>query len=198
MISLISERHPHDRHRDQSRHRIGIVLTALVIAAVLTFPAQAQQILTGAAAFGDWHADAPGVRRHITVDALPPPYASGSAGRSPEVISQPRNVAPAVPPGFQATLFASGLDMPRTLRTAPNGDIFLAESGAGVIRVFPAGAVNGQASRVFASHLSLPFGIGFWPPGPTPKFVYVAETNRVVRFPYPSGGTVGGDRAIPA
>jgi len=35
----------------------------------------------------------------------------------------------------------------------------------------------------------LPYGIGFWPPGPTPKFVYVAETNRVVRFPYPNGGS---------
>jgi glucose/arabinose dehydrogenase len=88
-----------------------------------------------------------------------------------------------VPPGFEVSLFASGLDMPRTLRTAPNGDVFLAESGAGVIRVF-----SGQQSRVFAKGLTLPFGIGFWPPGQEPRFVYVAETNRVVRFQWPSGG----------
>lgn len=145
--------------------------------------AVAQTVLTGADAFGDWRSDAPGVWRHITLDALPPPYASASAARSPDVIARPRGVWPSVPPGFEVSLFASGLDMPRTLRTAPNGDVFLAESGAGVIRVF-----TRQQSRVFAANLSYPFGIGFWPPGPSPKYVYVAETNRVVRFPYPNGG----------
>jgi len=156
----------------------------LVLAVVLAPAAMAQSVLTGAAAFGDWHSDAPGVWRHITPDALPAPFASGSASRSPDVIAQPRNVTPSVPAGFTVSLFASGLDTPRTLRTAPNGDIFLAESGAGAIRVY-----TGQQSRVFASNLTLPYGIGFWPPGPTPKFVYVAETNRVVRFPYPNGGS---------
>jgi glucose/arabinose dehydrogenase len=145
--------------------------------------AGAQPVLTGADAYGDWHGDAPGVWRHITPDALPPPFATGSASRSPDLVAQPRGVQPRVPAGFEVSLFASGLDIPRTLRTAPNGDVFLAESGAGVIRVF-----TGQQSRVFAANLTLPFGIGFWPPGPSPKFVYVAETNRVVRFPYPNGG----------
>jgi hypothetical protein len=134
-------------------------------------------------AYGDWHSDAPGVRRLITPGSMPPPFASSYASRGPEVIAQPRHVAPVVPAGFVVSLFASGLDMPRTLRTAPNGDVFLAESGAGVVRVF-----TGQQSRVFASGLTLPFGIGFWPPGPSPRFVYVAETNRVMRFPYPNGG----------
>jgi glucose/arabinose dehydrogenase len=143
----------------------------------------AQPVLTGTDAYSDWHSDAPGVRRHITPDSLPPPYASGSASRSPDVVTQPRHAQLQVPPGFAVSLFAGGLDMPRVLRTAPNGDVFLAESGAGTIRVF-----TGQQSRVFAANLSLPFGIGFWPPGPSPRFVYVAETNRVVRFPYPNGG----------
>jgi glucose/arabinose dehydrogenase len=48
---------------------------------------------------------------------------------------------------------------------------------------------NGQQSRVFAAGLTQPFGIAFWPPGASPKYVYVGETNRVVRFPYPSGGS---------
>jgi glucose/arabinose dehydrogenase len=152
---------------------------------LLLFPAvaTAQPVLTGPAAFGDWQGDAPGVRRHITPDALPAPYATTSSSRSPEVISQPRHAVPTVPPGFEVSLFASGLDTPRTLRTAPNGDVFLAESGAGNIRVY-----RGQQSRVFAANLTQPFGIAFWPPGPSPRFVYVAETNRVVRFPYPIGG----------
>lgn len=154
--------------------------------ALVCFPigvAVAQPVLTGADAYGDWHGDAPGVRRLITPDALPVPFATGSSGRPPAVVPRPRDLSPNVPAGFAVSLFASGLDLPRTLRTAPNGDVFLAESGAGVIRVF-----TEHRSRVFAANLTLPFGIGFWPPGPTPKFVYVAETNRVVRVPYPNGG----------
>jgi len=156
----------------------SILLFAVSIL-VWGFAASAQPALT----FGDWHNDAPGVRHRIAPDALPPPFASSFASRGPEVVAQPRHAAPLVPPGFEVSLFASGLDMPRTLRTAPNGDVFLAESGAGVIRVF-----TGRQSRVFASGLTLPFGIGFWPPGPSPRFIYVAETNRIVRFLWPGGG----------
>jgi hypothetical protein len=145
--------------------------------------AGAQNVLTGADAFGDWHADAPGVWRHIAPGDLPAPYATRSFGHSPEVIAQPRSARLHVPDGFEASLFASGLDQPRTLRTAPNGDVFLAESGAGRIRVF-----TGQQDRVFARDLTQPFGIAFWPPGAPPKYLYVGETNRVVRFPYPNGG----------
>ncbi len=72
------------------------------------------------------------------------------------------------------------------MRTAPNGDVFLAESGAGRIRVMRAadGATKPATIGTFTSGLTLPFGIAFWPPGPSPNFVYVAETNRVVRYPY--------------
>jgi glucose/arabinose dehydrogenase len=40
---------------------------------------------------------------------------------------------------------------------------------------------------VFASGLIAPFGISFYPPGPDPQWVYVANTNSVVRFPYRNG-----------
>jgi glucose/arabinose dehydrogenase len=158
-------------------------LWLLVLICCVSVPAVSQTILTGPGAFGDWHSDAPGVWRHIMPDALPAPYATRSFGETPEVIAQPRNAALHVPAGFAVSLFASGLDEPRTLRTAPNGDVFLAESGAGRIRVF-----TGQQSRVFATGLTQPFGIAFWPPGSAPKYVYFGETNRVVRFPYPNGG----------
>jgi glucose/arabinose dehydrogenase len=67
--------------------------------------------------------------------------------------------------------------------------VFLAESGGGRIRVFRTsdGATRPQQTAVFASDVSQPFGIAFWPPGPDPRFVYVAETSQVVRFPYRSG-----------
>jgi glucose/arabinose dehydrogenase len=86
-------------------------------------------------------------------------------------------------------LYASGLENPRLIRTAPNGDLFLAESGPGKIRVFRGIEPDGHArqSEVFASGLNQPFGIAFYPPGAEPQWVYVANTDSVVRFPYRNG-----------
>lgn len=146
-------------------------------------------MLSGDAAFGDWRSDAPGVVRKITADALPAAFSSRSAARTPAVIVRPAGASPRVPPDFQVTAFATGLDQPRTLRTAPNGDIFVAESASGRIRVLRS---DDQRTKpvpmsVFAANLSLPYGIAFWPPGPSPRFVYVGETNRIIRYPYQAG-----------
>jgi glucose/arabinose dehydrogenase len=164
------------------------------LALLLSVPALAEAPRSGDAAYGDWRGDAPGVVRHITPDALPPPYASSSASRFPAVVEHPEDAALRVPAGFRVTLFASGLDRPRTLRVAPNGDVFVAEAGAGRVRVLrggdrphPDGAAQPVQSTVFAGGLRSPFGIAFWPPGPDPRFVYVAATDKVVRFPYHSG-----------
>jgi glucose/arabinose dehydrogenase len=163
-----------------------ILLAAFLLAATA---ASADPVRTGQAAFGDWRADAPGVVRKITPDALPAPFATRSAGQTASVIVRPAAATPHGPPGFEATLFATGLDQPRTMRTAPNGDIFVAESGAGRIRVLRTrdGAARPLSTATFASDLNQPFGIAFWPPGPSPRFVYVGETNRIVRFPYQAG-----------
>jgi glucose/arabinose dehydrogenase len=40
---------------------------------------------------------------------------------------------------------------------------------------------------VFAEGLDRPFGIAFYPAGPNPQWVYVANTNSVIRFPYKNG-----------
>ncbi len=137
----------------------------------------------------DWRDDLPGTSHRITVGALPAPYATPSAGRPPALADRPAGVGLHVPPGFSVAEYAAGLDQPRTLHTASNGDVFLAESGAGRIRIFraPDGAARPATTATFADGLTLPFGIAFWPPGPSPTFVYVAETNRVVRYPYVSG-----------
>src|SRR6202035_5713779 len=94
---------------------------------------------------------------------------------------------PVVPPGFEVTLFAEGLDQPRLIRAAPNGDIFVAESAAGRVRVLRPSQYGKPRGEVFASGLSEPFGISFYPPGADPQWVYVANTNSVVRFPYRNG-----------
>ena len=41
--------------------------------------------------------------------------------------------------------------------------------------------------ETFATGLKRPFGIAFYPSGPDPKYVYVANTDSVVRFPYKNG-----------
>ncbi len=151
--------------------------------------AQRGQLLTGAAAFTDWRADAPTVRRKITADDLPAPFATRSASNDARVVARPAGAAPQVPPGFQVEPFASGFTEPRALVTAPNGDIFVVESEPGRIRVLRAGDGDAKPRQtsVFASGLNEPFGIAFYPPGPDPQWLYVANTNSVVRFFYRAG-----------
>jgi glucose/arabinose dehydrogenase/cytochrome c2 len=144
---------------------------------------------TGRAAFGDFRGDGPGVRRHITTADLPPPFSTPSAQNGPDVVAPPAGARPEVPLGFRADVFARDLLGPRLLRVSPSGDLFVAESQAGRVRVLRAadGARSADRDEVFASGLDRPFGIAFYPPGPEPKWVYVAETNAVVRFPYGHG-----------
>ena len=92
-------------------------------------------------------------------------------------------------PGFKVELYAAGLDNPRLLRTAPNGDIFLAESEPGRIRVFRGMTSDGKPEQmqIFANGLKRPYGIAFYPPGPDPQWIYIGDTNEVIRFPYHNG-----------
>ncbi len=91
--------------------------------------------LTGEAAFGDWRSDKPGVVRLIRPADLPKPGATASASNSSRVVPRPASAAPLVPRDFKVELFADGLSGPRQMRLAPNGDIFVAETDAGRIRV---------------------------------------------------------------
>jgi glucose/arabinose dehydrogenase len=141
------------------------------------------------APFTDFRYEKPGTVRKITVKDLPAPFATKSAENGAEVVSRPENVLPVALPGFKVELYASGLDNPRLLRTAPNGDIFLAESEPGRIRVYRGMTSDGkpEQSAIFASGLKQPYGIAFYPPGPDPQWVYIGNTNEVVRFPYHNG-----------
>ena len=166
-----------------------IVHVPLVLAASLAC-AQSGEIRTGAAALDSWKGDAPGVRRHIKPSDLPVPAATDpetSKGVNVKVVERPQGALPKVPDGFAVQEFAGGFKQPRTLRVAPNGDIFLSESGAGRVLVFRAGAGGAPAKpEVFAENLDRPYGIVFLPPA-DPRYVYVAAANQVVRYPYRSG-----------
>jgi hypothetical protein len=176
------------RHPVPAIAAVGII--ALVIAAGVPLSAQTDDpLVEGKAAFGDWHADSPGTRRLIRPQDLPAPDFAESVSNRVTTVHRDEQ-KPSVPAGFSVSEFASGLEHPRLIRRAPNGDIFVAESAAGRIRVLrPDGARARQAS-VFASDLLGPFGIAFYPPGPNPQWVYVGNTDSVVRFPYRNGDLI--------
>jgi glucose/arabinose dehydrogenase len=143
---------------------------------------------TGVAAMGDYRTDAPGVTRRITAVDLPAPYATHPSAAPAAQVGKPAGGELKTLPGFTVKPFAK-LDHPRQIRVAPNGDIFVAETDSGRITVLRAadGAAAPATTEVFASGLDQPFGVAFWPAGPNPRYVYVANNNSVVRFAYKSG-----------
>ncbi len=141
------------------------------------------------APFTDYRFEKPGTMRHLTLRDLPAPFATQSASSPPRVVARPEKAWPKAPKGFKVSRYAAGLNNPRLMRTAPNGDIFLAETNGGDIKVFRGLTPDDKAQQVqvFATGLNTPFGIAFYPLGPDPQWVYVANMDSVVRFPYHNG-----------
>jgi glucose/arabinose dehydrogenase len=159
------------------------LLTSL---AVLLTASASGQVLTGQNAFTDYTKEHPGVIRHLTVADLPAPYATKGVDNGPDVVPRPDGAWPQALPGFKVDLYYTGLDQPRLIRTAPNGDLFVAISYQNKVMVFRGVGQDGKPKEVstFAENLSQPFGIQFYPAGPNPKWVYIGNTDSVVRFPY--------------
>jgi glucose/arabinose dehydrogenase len=183
------------------RYHLGLisVLGVLILAgfaAVWSYANEANspndgkaKLLQGTGSAGDWTNDAPGVRHLIRGADLPAPYATPASSNGAKVVSRPPGSSLKVPAGFKVEEYASGLQGPRLIRSAPNGDIFVAESGRGRITVLRGLTSDGrnEKSSVFAEGLSRPFGIAFYPPGRNPRFVYVAQPDSILRFPYKNG-----------
>jgi glucose/arabinose dehydrogenase len=112
---------------------------------------------------------------------LPQPFATKSAGNGPSGVKPPGGFLPTVPAGFQVNVFAKDFKVPRFLMTAPNGDIFLADTGAGQVIVLrdPQNTGGAQQRETFAEGLNRPFGIAFHE-----DYVYVGNNDAVVRFKY--------------
>ena len=194
-------------------------LAILVLALCATSSALAQKIpaatapppplLTGQSAFTDWNQQRPGVRHKITVGDLPAPNPTEAVDNGPNVVPRPINAWPIAPANFSVTLYAGGDSVPlqrsaatehmklsngtftepRYIVTAPNGDIFLSDSGAGTIFVLRGVAPSGKAATIekFATGLDHPFGIAFYPSGPNPQYVYIGNATTIQRIPYHSG-----------
>ena len=178
------------------RRSLLVLLTATLTAVSAAIPALAQSgPLTGNAAFGDWRADRPGLVRLIRPSDLPKPGATASSANVSHVVRRPTAAVPQVPSGFKVELLAEGLSGPRQMKTAPNGDIFVSETRTGRIRVLRLSQDGSKlvTSEVYASNLNRPFGIAFFP-SEHPQWLYVANTDGVVRFRYGDGDLKAADR----
>ena len=180
----------------ENRCAVCVFSSALFIAAALSIAVRLEAaagsgtLLTGKAAMGDWRSDAPGVRRKITVEDLPAPGSNMLAINPPRVVRRPADAQLRVPPRFKIDPYASGFRDPRFLLAAPNGDIFVTESRANQIKVLRDSTNTGKpdVTEIFTERdLNKPFGIAFYPPGDDPQFLYVANTDGVIRFPYRNG-----------
>jgi glucose/arabinose dehydrogenase len=123
----------------------------------------------------------PGQVTHGQKAKLPAPFATQSAGNGPDTIRAPAGFLPTVPQGFRVNVFAKDFKRPRLLTVAPNGDIFLAETGADQVVILrdPKHTGGAQERVVFASGLRRPFGIAFHD-----DYVYIGNMTSLVRFKY--------------
>jgi glucose/arabinose dehydrogenase len=139
--------------------------------------------------FTDFRYEKPGVTHKILPADMPKPMATKSATNGPRLIDRPKNAWPVAPPGFKVELFATGFNEPRKILTAPNGDVFMVESSGGDLKLFRGISRDGKpvTTETFVAGLNRPYGIAFYPPGPDPKYVYVGNTDSIVRFPYHNG-----------
>jgi len=179
-----------------NRRAVRLLYCATFLVSTLTVAVRTEEVtgreklLSGTAAMGDWTRDAPGLRRKITVNDLPPPSSNVLAINMARVVKRPAGAQLQVPPGFKIEMYAEGFRDPRYLLTAPDGDIFVAESRANQIKVLrdTKGSGKPDVTEIFVERdLNKPFGMAFYPPGNDPQFLYVANTDGVIRFPYRDG-----------
>jgi glucose/arabinose dehydrogenase len=139
--------------------------------------------------YTDFRVEEPGNVRKISARDLPPPYGTDSANNGAKLVARPPDAWPKAPAGFAVQLYATGLDNPRLIRTAPNGDLFLAESSSGKIRIFRGISTDGKPAEtsVFVEGLHRPYGIAFYPPGNNPQWIYIGNMDAIVRIPYKNG-----------
>ncbi|MBE9008962.1 sorbosone dehydrogenase family protein [Pseudanabaenaceae cyanobacterium LEGE 13415] len=118
----------------------------------------------------------------IDLAQLPQPGQTEAASRPPTVVPIPENPVLRVPAGFTVNVFAEGLDRPRWLALAPNGDVLVTETRRNQITKLQHRDGVVFSRRPFATAengLNLPLGMAF-----AGDSFYVGNTDAVLRFPY--------------
>ena len=111
---------------------------------------------------------------------LPEPFATPSTRNQSQVVAKPAGVELKVPSGFSVSVFADNMPQARMMVWAPNGDLFVARSRAGVIDVLR----DGDPARrtEYLGGLQNPFGLAF-----QSGYLYVGETTKISRIRYQPG-----------
>jgi glucose/arabinose dehydrogenase len=148
--------------------------------------------LTGTATFTDYTREQPGICRTLHAADLPAPFVTPDVANYSTQVARQNGQIPIAPPGFKVTLYASGLANARYLLAAANGDILLAQQGAGTITIFRGVNANGAAisQSTYATGLDQPYGMAFYPSAAAPQFLYVGNQSSIRRFPYTLGDTL--------
>jgi glucose/arabinose dehydrogenase len=96
---------------------------------------------------------------------------------SPTVTSTLRHLH--LPPGFQVSVYASGLHAPRFITMGPNGVLLVADQGSGSIIAFPPGTspLHAGAPIVVATHLNSPTSLVMHD-----GYLYVGEGSSIARM----------------
>jgi glucose/arabinose dehydrogenase len=124
---------------------------------------------------------------NITPASLPAPTVLQGPRNPPSLIPRPAGHQLTHAAGFSVAEYAEGdFQRPRWMALAPNGDVFVAESEPGRIKVLRDTDNDGKADQrfEFVSGLGRPFGMAFWR-----DYLYVGNTGSVVRFKYKNGQT---------
>ena len=123
-------------------------------------------------------------------DNLPAPDTTASHTKRSDVIGWKEGQMPTAPQGFTVTKFADGLQHPRWIYVAGNGDVFVSqgdkEKAPNNILLFRDANKDGKADSksVFLSGLNMPFGMLILGDN-----FYVANTDAVIQYPYKAGAT---------
>ena len=168
------------------------VFTLAIVALQAADKIDTKNLVTGKAAFAEAKDLKPGTYHKITAADLPKPFETPS-GRGFGPVAARGDLMPKAPAGFKVELYAEvtaegKAASPRKIITAPNGDLFTALSNQNMVAVYR-GLKDGkfEQTSIFATGLNRPYGIAFYPSGANPQWVYVANTNGIVRFPYKNG-----------
>ena len=112
---------------------------------------------------------------------LPAPFTTPSSDNRPRVVSQPNGAHLQVPQGFTIEEYASDVDTPRYMYTAPGGEIILSDSSAGSVYVLTdknKSYKNPERKKILDG-LDRPYGLAIWK-----DYLYVGERTSIKRYKY--------------